>query len=64
MDFEPEPVTVAFTTEPGNWECELFGMGRAIVLRPSKGQEPCWFHRLMQWWFFGCRWVKLKKRAK
>lgn len=62
-DFVPEPVTVGWSLELSDWECELFGMGRTIVIRPPKGHEPCWFNRLMQRWFFGCKWVKVKKWA-
>lgn len=54
-------VTAMANPEFSDWECELFGMGRTIVIRPPKGQEPCWFNRLMQRWFFGCRWKKVKK---
>ena len=41
------------------WECELFGCGKALVLRPPKGQIPNAFWRLMQRLAFGNRWLRI-----
>lgn len=57
---EPPVGRLIGTDEPSDWECELFGMGRAIVLRPSKKNAPNWFWRKMQYLCFGNRWVKNK----
>lgn len=40
------------------WECELFGAGSEIVLKPAKGREPNWFWRLMQYLILGNRWYR------
>jgi len=39
-------------------ECEIFGLGRAIVVTPLKGNEPNWFWRWMQYLVFGNKWVR------
>ena len=53
--------TLAGQFEPSEWECELYGMGRAYVLQPRKGQKiPNWFWRKMQFLILGNRWVKRK----
>ena len=45
--------------EPSEWHCELFGTGpEGIVLRPTKGREPNFFWRWMQFVFFGNKWVR------
>lgn len=46
--------------EWSGWECELFGTGQALVLRPVKGKEPNWFWRQMQYICFGNKWKKIK----
>ena len=45
--------------EYSGWECELFGCGESLVLRPVKGQVPNAFWRLMQRLAFGNKWRKL-----
>ena len=47
--------------EPSDWECELFGTGKALVLRPVKDRVPNWFWRQMQYLCFGNKWKKIKK---
>jgi hypothetical protein len=50
--------------EGSEWSCQLFGGGEGgIVWTPEKGKNPNWFWRLMQYVFFGNRWIK-KKRNK
>ena len=44
--------------EQSDWECELFGVGRIMVLVPSKGKEPNSFWRLMQFLILGNRWKR------
>lgn len=44
-----------------NWECELFGTGRQIILTPLKGKVPNLFWRKMQYIFFGNKWNKVIK---
>jgi hypothetical protein len=46
--------------ERSEWECELFGAGRSIVLNPKKGEVPNWFWRQMQYLCFGNKWKKIK----
>lgn len=43
--------------EMSEWNCELFGMGDAIVVNPAKGNVPNRFWRWMQFICFGNRWV-------
>ena len=47
--------------ESSNWECELFGTGQSLVLRPNKDKVPNWFWRQMQYLCFGNKWKKIKK---
>lgn len=47
--------------EPSEWKCELFGCGESVVLHPTKGSEPNWFWRQMQFLCFGNRWVRETK---
>ena len=48
--------------EPSEWHCELFGTGpEGIVLRPTKGREPNFFWRWMQFIFFGNKWVHSRR---
>ena len=45
--------------ELSEWKCELFGSGpNGICFRPTKGHEPNWFWRWMQYLCFGNRWYK------
>ena len=46
--------------EQSDWECEMFGTGKCMVYRPTKGNEPNWFWRKMQYLCFGNKWVKRK----
>ena len=46
--------------EQSDWECELFGTGRSLVLRPNKDKVPNWFWRQMQYICFGNKWEKVK----
>ena len=55
---EIAPATQWNIPEPSDWECELYGTGRNMVFRPTKGNEPNWFWRQMQYLAFGNRWVK------
>lgn len=50
--------------EPSDWECELFGTGQSLVLRPSKDKVPNWFWRQMQYICFGNKWKKLNDSNK
>ena len=40
------------------WKCKLFGHKQGLVFIPAYGEEPCWFHRLMQRLILGHRWTK------
>jgi len=50
--------------EPSNWECELFGTGQSLVLRPNKDKVPNWFWRQMQYLCFGNKWKKINDSNK
>ena len=40
------------------WECQLFAGGKGgMVLTPTKGKEPNWFWRKMQYLIVGNKWV-------
>ncbi len=43
------------THEQSDWECRLTG---DTLYTPRKGEEPNWFHRLMQRLAFGFVWRK------
>lgn len=43
-----------------DWECELFGMGNAIKVRPSVSNVPNVFWRWMQFVCFGNRWRRIR----
>lgn len=47
--------------EPSDWQCHLFGWphGHGLSYRPIKGDEPNWFHRLMQRLILGHVWEKV-----
>lgn len=49
-------------TEPSDWECYLFG-GDTLKWVPSKGKEPNWFWRKMQYLLFGNMWAKREKNT-
>ena len=54
-----EPLeTTIIQEELSEWQCELFGTGMAILLRPTKSNTPNWFWRWMQYLIFGNRWSK------
>ena len=45
--------------EQSDWKCYLFGSkGEGITWVPSKGNEPNWFWRKMQYLVFGNKWVR------
>ena len=48
--------------DTSDWECALFGghFGQGLVYAPTKGSEPNWFWRLMQFLAFGNRWRRSK----
>lgn len=50
-----------FLPEQSDWECELFGTGQSLVLRPNKDKVPNWFWRQMQYLCFGNKWKKIKE---
>lgn len=52
------PIAAIEPPELSDWECELFGTGRKMVLVPLKGKEPNSFWRLMQYLILGNRWVR------
>jgi len=45
-------------TERSEWQCDMFGCGDFISFRPTKGNEPCWFWRKMQYLLCGNKWRK------
>lgn len=57
-------VTTKIEYQGSGWECELFGMGRQIVVNPNKEMVPCWFWRKMQYLFFGNVWIHVKSKEK
>ena len=48
--------------EPGEFDAILLGQsdGEFVILRVKRGQEPNWFHRLMQRLCFGVRWRRVE----
>jgi len=58
----PERQHIVNVPEPSDWECYLFG-GDTFKWVPSKGKEPNWFWRKMQYLFFGNLWVKKEKNT-
>ena len=42
--------------EKSGWSCSL--MGGEITITPTKGNEPNWFWRKMQYLCFGAKWTK------
>ena len=56
-----DPVCLQIVQEQSGWEMELFGMGRTVVVTPAKGDLPNRFWRLMQYIWFGNKWIKLPK---
>lgn len=55
---EGSQITDFEAIERSDWECELFGIGRSMTLRPMKGKVPNWFWRWMQFLILGNKWVK------
>ena len=49
-----------FPPKASNWQCQVIGGPMGIVLTPSEGHEPNWFHRKMQELCFGFKWRKIK----
>jgi hypothetical protein len=43
------------TPEPSEWQCHLLG---DVIFHPTKGNEPNWFWRKMQYLAFGFRWER------
>jgi hypothetical protein len=41
--------------EPSEWQCHLLG---DVIFHPTKGNEPNWFWRWMQYLAFGFRWER------
>ena len=61
---EPENLSfnVVQTAPPSEWRCELFGLGKeGIVWNPAEGNVPNRFWRVMQYLFFGNKWIKEMK---
>lgn len=48
------------TKKPGQWRCELFGMGNNIIIRPTDDNVPNFFWRFMQRIILGNKWIKDK----
>lgn len=46
------------------WNCELFGMGTALVITLPEGKQPCAFWRWMQWLAFGNKWSRIADGVK
>ena len=61
------PISSSTITVPerSEWQCEMFGMGpHGMIWHPTKGQEPNWFWRWMQYLAFGNKWVRVSKVPK
>ena len=43
-----------------DWQCHLIDGPNGLILTPTKGNEPNWFHRKMQELCFGFKWRKKK----
>lgn len=43
--------------DPSDWKCRLFGIDNFFFI-PSKGNEPNWFWRAMQYILVGNKWSK------
>ena len=44
------------------WTCKLFGKSEIGNIIWSVVTPPCWFHRKMQYLFFGNVWTKINKK--
>lgn len=58
---EGEQLTISQPEYSDKWECELFGVGEAMVLTPEQDKEPNWFWRIMQYLILGNKWVRKDK---
>ncbi len=47
--------------ERSEWYCQLFGMGEGLVFHPGENAIPNRFWRVMQYLFFGNKWIKEEK---
>jgi hypothetical protein len=54
----PKIPPVVQCPEPSGWKCEM--IGSYLVIFPTKGNVPNWFHRFMQRLCFGFKWIKIK----
>lgn len=51
-----ETITVINQATPSKtWSCQIFSN---VFYVPEQGKEPSWFHRKMQEWVFGVKWIK------
>ena len=57
-----DPIEIAIPPEKSEWVCYISGdpskVGGSVTFRPSKGEEPNWFHRQMHWLLLGLKWYK------
>ena len=53
-------LTVDSMPKRSDWQCEVIGGPMGLILVPTKGNEPNWFHRKMQELCFGFKWRKKK----
>lgn len=42
-------------TERDKWVCEM--NGNDFVYHPTSNEYPNWFHRKMQYWILGFKWI-------
>lgn len=52
------------TIKQSDWQCEMFGTGKALVLHPKEGYVPNWFWRTMQFLLLGNRWYRISDAPK
>ena len=53
-------ISIATIAQPETSDWELHFSN--FVLQVPKNNEPNWFHRKMHYWFFGFKWVNVKKK--
>lgn len=46
--------------KPSGWQCELFGTGKALVIRPMVGHVPNAWWRFWQRVILGNKWTRIK----
>ncbi len=56
---KPESINFLQPPEYSDWRIELV---KGTYCRVLKGGEKCWFHRKMQEWILGVKWIRIQPR--